>query len=120
MMAKELVAEFYQLDPYRNQEVIEKLVHDDLEFHWHSSKGFLKMGKSDLLEFAKEMNRSYSSTRAEFSHILEEGNTVTVRYAYFVSPIETPKEEQIMAYVVVIWEVNDGKLYRGYQMTQLG
>ncbi|WP_313807493.1 nuclear transport factor 2 family protein [Flavobacterium sp.] len=119
MTAKELVERFYQSDGFRNKEVMQEFLDDDLEFHWHSTKGFLKMDKTDLMELSKELNRSYTSSRVAFSHILEEGNSVTVRFAYFVTPIETPTEEQILAYFITIWEVADGKLFRGYQMSQL-
>lgn len=120
MMAKELVTEFYQSDALRNSEAIKRFLHDEMEFDWHSSKGFLKMTKSDLMELANEMKRSYISSRIDFTHLLEDNEKVTARYTYFVTPIENPNEEEILAHFVTIWEVKDGKLYRGYQMSQLG
>lgn len=118
-MAKELVTDFYQSDALRNTETINRFLHDDMEFHWYSSKGFHKMFKSDLIDLSNEMNRSYLSSRVHFSHILQEDNTVSVRYTYYVTPIESPSEEMILAHFMTIWEVKDGKLFRGYQMSQL-
>lgn len=119
MRAKDLVVDFYQSDALRNKETIKQFIHEDMDFQWHSSKGFLKMDKSDLIELAGEMNRSYASSRLDLSQIMEEGNTVTIRYTYYVNPIENPNEEDILAHFITIWEVKDGKLYRGYQMSQL-
>jgi hypothetical protein len=119
MMAKELVTEFYQSDALRNKETLQRLLHDEMEFHWHSSKGFLKMNKSELIDLSREMERSYTSSRVAFSHIIQENNTVSVRYTYYVTPIETPSEETILAHFVTIWEVKEDKLFRGYQMSQL-
>ncbi|MEW5675401.1 nuclear transport factor 2 family protein [Flavobacterium enshiense] len=119
MKAKELVTEFYQSDALRNSEVIKQFLHDNMEFHWYSSKGFLKMDKNDLIELSNEMYRSYTSSRINISHILEEENKVSIRYSYFVTPFENPGEEVVLAHFMTIWELKDNKLYRGYQMSQL-
>jgi hypothetical protein len=119
MKAKELVTEFYHSDALRNKETLERFLHEDIEFHWNSSKGFLKMNKKDLIDLACKMERYYTSARVDFSHIIEENNNVSVRYSYFVTPIETPNEETILANFITIWEVKENKLFRGYQISQL-
>lgn len=119
MKAKELVAEFYQSDALRDCDVMKRFLHDNIELHWHSSKGFLKMDKEDLIVLAGEMKRSYTSSRVEFTHLLEDNNSVTARYTYYVTPIESNEEEVVLAEFITIWEVKDGKLFRGYQMSQL-
>ncbi|WP_035678307.1 nuclear transport factor 2 family protein [Flavobacterium limnosediminis] len=119
MKAKELVSEFYQSDALRNQEILERFLHDELEVHWHSSKGFLKLNKNELISFSREMERSYASSRIDLSHIIQENDTVSVRYTHYATPIETPSEETVLAHFVTIWEVKEGKLFRGYQMSQL-
>jgi hypothetical protein len=52
------------------------------------------------------------------THIIAEDNTVSVRYSHFVKTIENPREEMLLAHFFVIWEIKDGKLYRGFQMSQ--
>ncbi|HSD13362.1 MAG TPA: nuclear transport factor 2 family protein [Flavobacterium sp.] len=120
MMAKALVSEFYQSGSLRSKEVLQRFLHDEMEFHWYSSKGFLLLKKSDLIDLSGEMERSYSSSRIDISHLLQDGNMVTVRFTYYVTPIETPSEESVLAHFVTIWEVKEDKLFRGYQMSQLG
>ena len=65
------------------------------------------------------MSKAYQSSRIYITHLLEEGDTVTVRYIHYVKTIENPREEMILAHFMVIWELKDGKLYRGFQMSQL-
>ena len=119
-MAKQLVLDFYQSDAFRNAEVIEKYIHDDAVIHWHSTTGYRHLNKNDLKLLAEEMKKSYHSSRLTVSHILQEDDTVSVRYVHYVSPIENPSDEIILAHFMTIWELQDGKLFRGYQMSQLG
>lgn len=119
-MAKSLVTEFYQSDSLRCKETLDRFLHDDMEFHWHSSKGFLQLDKNDLIDLSSEMERSYLSSRSNISHIIQEENMVTVRFTYYVTPIETPSEETVLAHCITIWEVKDDKLFRGFQMSQQG
>ena len=56
--------------------------------------------------------------RGEITHILEDGNNVTIRYTYFVKTIENPNEEVPVAHFMAIWTIKDDLMYRGYQMSQ--
>jgi predicted ester cyclase len=118
MTAKELVTEFYQSDAQRKKEILQNFLHDEIEFHWHSSKGFLKLNKNALLDLSSEMGRSYTSLRFDFSHMIQEDSTVSVRGTYYATPIETPSDETVLAHFSTIWEVKENKLFRGYQMSQ--
>lgn len=120
MSAKELVSEYYNSGAFRKKENMEKYLHDELVLQWHSSKGYLQLEKSDLLTLAAELDKSYSVSRLDISHMIAEGDAVTVRYTHYVNPIENPNEETVLAHFVVIWEVKDNKFYKGYLMSQLG
>jgi len=120
MSAKELVTEYYRTEAFRTKEAMEQYLHDELLVQWHSSKGYLELEKEDLLALAAELDKSYSSSRVDISHLLTEDNSVTVRYTHYVNPIESPNEEMVLAHFVVIWEVKDNKFYKGYLMSQLG
>ncbi len=120
MSAKELVSEYYNSGSFRTRNKMEQYLHDELILQWHSSKGYLELEKSDLLILAAELDKSYSSSRLDISHIIAEGNAVSVRYTHYVNPIENPNEEMVLAHFAVIWEVQDDKFYRGYLMSQLG
>ncbi|MDV6167255.1 nuclear transport factor 2 family protein [Flavobacterium sp. DG1-102-2] len=120
MSAKELVTEYYRTEAFRTKETMEQYLHDELLVQWHSSKGYLELEKEDLLALAAELDKSYSSSRVDISHLLTEDNSVTVRYTHYVNPIESPNEEMVLAHFVVIWEVKDNKFYKGYLMSQLG
>ncbi|MGV3459083.1 MAG: nuclear transport factor 2 family protein [Flavobacterium sp.] len=120
MDAKELIQEYYKLEGFRDVAESQKFIHDEMELKWHSSKGYLELDKNDFLALVAEMGKSYCASRLDISHIIAEGNNVTVRYTHYVCAIENPTEEMTLAHFVVIWEVKHGKLYRGYLMSQLG
>lgn len=120
MAAKELVQEYYRSDALRNPQVMERFIHDDFNLQWYSSKGFFEADRKDILALAGELSKSYATSHIEISHIIAEGNQVSVRYTHHVTTIENPGEEMILAHFMVLWEVKDGKLYRGYLMSQLG
>lgn len=118
-MSKELVKAFYQSNGPLNKSLMEDFLHDEIIFNWHSSKGFLQLDKQDLLELASELSKSYIASRIDISHILEENHLVSVNYTHYVSPIENPNEELVLAHFMVICELKDNKLFKVYQMSQL-
>jgi hypothetical protein len=120
MNAKELVQEYYKAAASRDTQAIDKLIDNDLQLKWHSSKGYLELDKSDFMTLAAEMSKSYSSSRLDISHIIAEGNAVTVRYTHYVNAFENPGEEMVLAHFVVIWEVVNDKIKKGFLMSQLG
>lgn len=120
MGAKEIVAEYYSQRTRAGAETAKRLLHDDVIVQWHSSKGFLQLDKKDIVSLAEELDKSYSSARMDVSHMLQDGNNVTVRYTHYVNAFENPNEEMVLAHFVVIWEVKDGQLYKGWLMSQLG
>jgi predicted SnoaL-like aldol condensation-catalyzing enzyme len=119
MGAKEIVADYYSLTG-KGVETARRLLHDDVIVQWHSSKGFLQLDKKDIVALAEELDKSYSSARLDITHMLQDGNNVTVRYTHYVNAFENPNEEMVLAHFVVIWEVQDGQLYKGWLMSQLG
>ena len=119
MSAKEIVQEFYKSDALLENETVSKLLHDDVVLEWHSSKGFLKLKHLEIIDLTNELSKAYVRSKARITHILEEGNTVALRYSHYVKTIENPREEMLLAHFMVIWELKDNKLYRGYQMSQL-
>ena len=120
MTAKELVTEYYQSGASRTSEGIARFLHDEMTLKWHSSKGYLQLEKSDIFALTSELEKSYCSSRLDISHIIADGEAVSVRYTHYVNAFENPHEEMVLAHFVVIWEVKDSKLYNGYLMSQLG
>lgn len=119
MSAKEIVQEFYKSDALLENERVDKLLHADVVLEWHSTKGFLKLKRQEIIDLTSEFSKAYVRSKARITHILEEGNTVSIRYSHYVKTIENPREEMLLAHFMVIWELKNDKLYRGYQMSQL-
>ncbi|MCF8714175.1 nuclear transport factor 2 family protein [Joostella atrarenae] len=116
---KKIAKDFYELEPIKNRAILMDYLHDDCELYWNSSKGFTKLNKEELVALASNMENAYHSVRTEISHLLKDGNSVTVRYTYHVKTIENPDEEQPLAHFITIWEFKDDKLYKGYEISQL-
>jgi len=114
---KETVRSFYETKWIHNTKGLSEYLHPDIEVHWNSSFGFRKIGFSDIEDMFKEMGVSFETFRCEISHLLAEDNYVTVRYTYFGSTIENPGKEEVMGYFISIWELKEGKLYKGYQIS---
>lgn len=119
MSAKAIVQEFYKSDVLLDADKVKALLHPDVVLEWHSTKGFLKLHKNQIVDLSSELSKAYVRSKSRISHIVANGNTVAVRYAHYVKTIENPREEMMLAHFMVVWEVKDDKLYRGYQMSQL-
>ncbi|MGK0376449.1 nuclear transport factor 2 family protein [Patiriisocius sp. Uisw_017] len=116
--AKEIVKGFYNRDFLNDHDTLEDYIHPEIVLIWNSTEGLTIMRIADLVDMFKEIKRTYVDLRMETSHVLEDGNHVTIRYKYYVRTIENPDEELGIAHFIAIWEVKDGKLFRGHQISQ--
>ncbi len=119
MSAKEIVKSFYKSDAFINTAIMKEYLHPECILDWNSSKGFIQMDYEAILHLTNDISRAYVRTKARISHIVEEGNMVSVRFSHYVKTIENPREEMFLAHIMIIWEIKDNKLYRGYQMSQV-
>ncbi len=118
-MSKKLIQDFYKSDALINSEIMDQYLHPEVLLDWNSSTGFKQLNREQLLSLTAEMSKAYVRSKARISHIVKEGNLVSVRYTHCIKTIENPREEMILAHFMVIWEIKDDKLYRGFQISQL-
>lgn len=114
---KKLVEAFYTSN-FRDLEEVKTYLHPEAELYWNSSAGFSKMEYDEILNLSAELIKSFVSLRAEVSHLLTEKDQVAIRFTFHVKTVENPDEEIPMAHFIAIWSVRDGKLYKGYQISQ--
>ncbi|MBA4154369.1 nuclear transport factor 2 family protein [Flavobacterium sp.] len=119
MNAKELVLDFYNSDALYNKNTMDVFLHPDFSLEWNSSKGLIRKDREGLLQLAEELKVGYETFVVQIHQILAEDNLVSVHYTHFGTTIENPGQINRLAYFFVIWEIQDGKLFRGYQMSQL-
>ncbi|WP_396152858.1 nuclear transport factor 2 family protein [Flavobacterium sp.] len=119
MSPKELVQSFYQSDALFNSKTLDTFLHPEVVLEWNSSKGFLKKDRQGLLQMANDLKIGYETFVVQIHQIVAEDNLVSVHYTHFGTTIENPNQINRLAYFFAIWEIQDGKLYRGYQMSQL-
>jgi hypothetical protein len=117
MTAKELVCAFYNSDLANDSDVVSKFFHKESELHWMSSQGFMLLKYDDIVNFFKGTRKSYTNLRFEFTHFIEAGESIISRHTLFANTIEDPDSEIVLAHFATIWEVKDGKLYRGYEIS---
>jgi len=119
MTPKEVVQQFYSSDLANNTEAVELCFHKDCTLSWHSSKGFNVLDFNALKLVFEEVRKMYDTLRFETSHLLQDENTVTIRYTSYFTTVENPNEEMPLAHFTTIWEVKDDKIIKGFQMSQL-
>lgn len=115
---KSIVSGFYTSDFFNEIDNIKKYLHPEMELFWNARTGYLHMNRDEVFTMASEAAKSFESVQCEITHLLEDGDNVTIRYTYFVRMIEDPNEEVPVAHFMAIWKIKDGLMYRGYQMSQ--
>ncbi|WP_130733753.1 nuclear transport factor 2 family protein [Flavobacterium sp. J27] len=118
MTNKEQIQKFYLEDGIRNVAALEEFLHDDVILEWSSSDGVLNLSKQAILNLALELKQNYDISIVEITHLIEENNTVVVKYNQKIATIENPSELIPIAKFIVIWEFLENKLFRGYQISQ--
>ncbi|SDB38732.1 SnoaL-like domain-containing protein [Flavobacteriaceae bacterium MAR_2010_188] len=118
MTPKEIVRSYYESDLVHDQGVVDTYLHKDCILHWHNSKGYSRLNFNQIKNLYDKINSAYETTRVQISHLVAEGDTVTTRFTFFVTPIETPDEEQPLAHFITVWELKDDQLYKGYEISQ--
>lgn len=115
---KKIVAEFYNSDFFNNPEIIKEYLHPDMELFWNAKTGYVEMNRDAIIAMAAETAKSYDGVRAQITHLIGKGDLVTIRFTYYVGTIERPGKEDAIAHFMAIWEMKDGMLYKGFQMSQ--
>jgi predicted SnoaL-like aldol condensation-catalyzing enzyme len=115
---KQIVKEFHQANIINAELDFKNYFHEELVLIWNSADGLSIMNYDDLIAFFSEIRRTYEDLRIEISHVLNDGNHVTIRYKYYVRTIENPEEELGISHFIGIWEIKDKKMYRGYLISQ--
>lgn len=119
MKVRKLIEALYTSEALYNCALLEEYIHPEITLEWNSSKGLLVMKKKDIMLLTRELERTYTSMRCDISHLLKDGKTVAIRYKHYGKTIENPSEEVLLASFITIWEIKEGKLFNGYQMSQL-
>ncbi|APU70224.1 MAG: nuclear transport factor 2 family protein [Bacteroidota bacterium] len=114
-----VVESFYQSND-KDAESIRQYLHPEAELSWYGTTGLKNLDVEGILGIRDELFSSFDSLRAEIEKIFAKKENVAVHFTYHVRTIENPDEEMPLAHFVAIWELKDGKLFRGVQVSQLG
>ncbi len=119
MSSKKIIQNFYKSDALINADVMKEFLHPEIVLDWNSSKGFVQLNYNSILDLTLELSKAYVRSKVRISHIISENDLVSVRYSHYVKTIENPREEMFLANFIVIWQLKEDKLFRGFQMSQL-
>ncbi len=114
-----LVENFYQSN-INDAEELKEYLHPEVELSWYGTTGLKKLDLVGISEISKQLSSSFDSLRVEIEKKFAKKENVAIHFSYYVRTIENPDEEMPLAHFVAIWELKDGKLYRGVQVSQLG
>ena len=118
MSARAIVKAFYSLDLAKAENAIE-MFDKNCQLHWNSSQGYTALDFNGIDQKLKEVRQSFVSFTYKLSHLLKENDTITARYTAYAATIERPDKVEPIAHFISIWEVKDGLLYKGYEISQL-
>ena len=120
LRTKEIVTKFYESNFYKDEDVLRSYLHPDVELSWYGTTGLKKLNLEGIAEISQQLAESYESLRAEIDKVVAKKENVASHFTYHVRTIENPEEEMPLAHFIAIWEMKDGKLYKGVQISQLG
>lgn len=116
MDIKKFIIDYYHalLDP----EGVKDFLHPNMLIQWQSPRGYLELDANELVQFSKMISKQYSTLRLEVTHIVAEAeDKVAARYINFITTPDNPTIEKELSHSIAIWQLKDGKLYRGFVMT---
>lgn len=120
LSTNEIVKKFYESNFYKDEDVLKKYLHPDVELSWYGTTGLRKLDLNGIAQISEQLAQSYESLRAEIEKVVAQDDNFAIHFTYFVRTIENPEEEMPLAHFIAIWEMKDDKLYKGVQISQLG
>ncbi|HKJ49408.1 MAG TPA: nuclear transport factor 2 family protein [Christiangramia sp.] len=120
LRTKEIVRKFYESNFYKDEDVLRSYLHPEVELSWYGTTGLRKLNLEGIAQISEQLAESYESLRAEIEKVVAKGDNVAIHFTYHVRTIENPEEEMPLAHFIAMWEMKDGKLYKGVQISQLG
>ncbi|SFJ43425.1 nuclear transport factor 2 family protein [Olleya namhaensis] len=118
MSARAVVKAFYNLDLAKAEDAI-KMFDKECQLHWNSSNGYTALDYDGISKKLAEVRQSFVTFTYKLSHLLKENDTITARYTAYAATIERPDKVEPIAHFISIWEVKDGLLYKGHEISQL-
>jgi uncharacterized membrane protein len=118
MTPKEIIQELYANDGLRNKNFLNEILHDKVLVEWHSSEGLLVKDKNSLLELATELKNNFSIFSSDILHLIAENNSVSIAFNHFGASIENQKDLILIGRFMAVWEFDNDKIIKGYQISK--
>lgn len=118
MENKAIISNLFQNNELLNLEFITKFFDDAVVFEWQSSQAVTFFNKEDILKFSTELKRNFEVINNDVKYLIEEDSKVCIAYNQFVTTIENTKDFQLIGKFIAIFEFQEGKILKGYQISK--
>lgn len=118
MTTEQIAERLYLLDGIRDADFLNSILSDKFEFEWDSSQGLSRMNKDEIIKYVQELKENYHTSKVSILDQIITENKIAVRYLHHVSSIENPNELFTIAKIFVFWDIENGKIINGYQMSK--
>ncbi|CCG53365.1 Protein of unknown function [Flavobacterium indicum GPTSA100-9 = DSM 17447] len=118
MTNKEIILEIYQNDGLRNRDFLNEVLLPQFEMEWQSSSDLTILDKNQILNLADELKGNYATSNIDINYLIEEENKICIAYKHFATTIENTRDFQLIARFITIWEFENGKILKGYQISK--
>jgi uncharacterized membrane protein len=118
MTPKEIVQELYANDGLRNKNFLNDILHENVLLEWHSSEGLIVKDKNSILDLAIELKNNFSIFNSDILHLIAENNTVSIAFNHFGASIENQRDLILIGRFMAIWEFENDKIIKGYQISK--
>ncbi|SHJ23029.1 nuclear transport factor 2-like protein [Flavobacterium haoranii] len=118
MEPNQIIERLYDLDGLRDVDFLESIIADEFTFEWDSSQEKRVMSKSDIVALAHELKNNYHLSKTTVLDKVVTDSKIVVSYLHHVATIENPKELFTVARIIVIWDIENGQLIKGYQISK--
>ncbi|MEZ4788109.1 MAG: hypothetical protein R2790_09605 [Flavobacterium haoranii] len=118
MDSNQIIERLYEHDGLRDANFLESIIAPDFIFEWDSSQDKRLMNKNDIIALAHELKNNYHLSKTSILDKIITESKIVVHYLHHVATIENPKELFTIARVIVIWDVENGQIIKGYQISK--
>ena len=89
---KQRIKQLLESSFYKNPEAMKEFLAPEIKIKWMSAQGTQDLGYEAFQHKIEQMGKSYEELNADFSHLIEEEETVAGKFTFWMTTIENPDE----------------------------
>lgn len=89
---KQRIKQLLESSFYKNPKAMKEFLAPEINIKWMSAQGTQHLGYEAFQNKIEQMGKSYEELNADFSHLIEEEDTVAGKFTFWMTTIENPDE----------------------------